>query len=100
MNHLKKISLNQDKNAIFDLLGQVLRATIDRATLGRTVFQHGVKIGPQVMEPRNAVFADARKLHAVGGVSGSDWRPASGFPIGVGNDDKGTSGMTEEESRE
>jgi UDP-3-O-[3-hydroxymyristoyl] glucosamine N-acyltransferase len=47
------------------------RATIDRATLGKTLLRDGVRVGPQVMVGHNVVIGEGCELDAQCGVSGS-----------------------------
>lgn len=48
-----------------------VRATIDRATLGKTLVREGARIGPQVMVGHNVVVGEGCTLEAQSGVSGS-----------------------------
>lgn len=47
------------------------QATIDRATLGKTLLGEGVQIGPLVMVGHNVVIGSETRLEALSGVSGS-----------------------------
>jgi UDP-3-O-[3-hydroxymyristoyl] glucosamine N-acyltransferase len=47
------------------------KATIDRATLGKTLLHEGVTIGPLVMVGHNVVIGKGSHLEALCGVSGS-----------------------------
>lgn len=47
------------------------QATIDRATLGKTILGEGVRIGPLVMVGHNVAIGNDTRLDALSGVSGS-----------------------------